>query len=66
MNIQCPVCGSKRIALIKYGHLPISEELERAVAREEFYPGGCCISEYSPTHHCFACGKDFLLSPDYT
>ena len=61
--MKCPRCGSKRTAPILYGMPAMNEEMARQLDNEELFFGGCCIFPAQPTHHCFACKKNFGTPP---
>ncbi|MDO5825281.1 MAG: hypothetical protein Q4Q22_02785, partial [Methanosphaera sp.] len=47
---KCPECGGSLIPIIYgYGLLPRDKE---------FYPGGCCVGDDSPTDYCRKCNKE--------
>jgi len=63
MMKKCPKCGSTRVAPILYGMPAFDEEMERQLSNEKLYLGGCCVSDWDPEYHCFACGKDVGSPP---
>lgn len=63
MMKKCPKCGSTRVAQILRGMPAYDEEMERQLRNEELYLGGCCVSDWDPEYHCFACGKDVGSPP---
>lgn len=58
-GLLCPSCGSEDIAVILYGLLAITEELEKAIADQEVTLGGCCVDDDSPRWVCNACRCKF-------
>ncbi len=58
-DLECPKCGSKRIARILWGMPAFTEELERDLEEGRIVLGGCCISEDSRDWECRDCGCRF-------
>lgn len=61
--MKCPKCGSKHTAPILYGLPEFDTEMERKLDNDELYLGGCCVTDYDPTYHCFSCNKDIASPP---
>ena len=53
---DCPECGSKKVASIRYG-LPMlfDEELKRRLNAGQIILGGCCITDDDPLWQCVEC-----------
>jgi hypothetical protein len=50
----CPRCGSREIAEIVYGLIPVEVDAEYASQRIIF--GGCVVKATSPRWQCLGCG----------
>jgi len=55
--MECPACGSNKIAVIFYG-MPAFSEVEKDIEEGKIVLGGCCISDDDPTWKCIACETD--------
>ena len=61
--MKCTLCGSTRIAPIRYGLPDFTEEVVRQMENEEVYFGGCMILPGYPHFHCFACDRNIASRP---
>ena len=55
----CPVCKSKRVAIILWGLPAFSEQLERDLELGKVVLGGCCVKIDGPRWQCADCGTQF-------
>jgi len=53
--VNCPACGSPRVAKILYGKRKESTDLRRRVKSGEVVFGGCHIEDDNPYWQCVEC-----------
>lgn len=63
-KIQCPMCGSKKVARILYGLIDVDDELWEQKCAGKIVFGGCCVEP--TTHHCNKCKFEFTPSKKKT
>jgi hypothetical protein len=57
--VQCPSCGSARVATILYGLPAFGPELDRQLETGEIVLGGCCVSDEMPEWRWAECGQEW-------
>ena len=52
---SCPKCKNQKTALILWGYMPVTDELQKKLNAEEIVLGGCLVTDHDPKWQCNKC-----------